>query len=315
MRSFERALVRWVRELPDEDLLAFIARGLKREHEVEPHPVPAPARARPVRASRVPQTSERPARRKAPSPVAGVPGDARSDERSDPKPEPAVEESPELQRGSPRRHTCTGGGGSLRCRACALGLPPDPDPLLAWFREHRPKPGRDRNRPEPRQIPPEPAHTPEAPTTPLVFEDGERLVRTDPFVRPAREAPPSSVRLIKPKPRDPGATPVHLPVVAIAELRSKGERFRCKPFAATIAAETCLGRQRASRVNRGEMKAQQRLEIPPGAYDRCRSCGDGVEVARQLSMAGATFQPATPHDPSRDAGEHERAPSRSASGG
>lgn len=68
-------------------------------------------------------------------------------------------------------------------------------------------------------------------------------------------------------------------VVPVSALTDRGQRFRCTPYRAVIAAGTCADRQ-SSRVNNHAPSKSTRER-----YECCRGCALGAQVAAQVGPA------------------------------
>lgn len=69
-----------------------------------------------------------------------------------------------------------------------------------------------------------------------------------------------------------------VPVVPVERLMSRGDLFRCEPYAAVITARACLGRQESAR-------RAPRVGVPPSAArnSKCEDCALGARVADRLA--------------------------------
>lgn len=100
------------------------------------------------------------------------------------------------------------------------------------------------------------------------------------------------------------------PPIPIADVRAGSDRIRCKPYSATITADTCVKRQELAVIS-----AQQRAQGTPkvsgwrGAllhadYVCCLDCADGKNVARALGRVQPPQAPKRsprPRDPDIEA--------------
>jgi hypothetical protein len=79
----------------------------------------------------------------------------------------------------------------------------------------------------------------------------------------------------------PVTQPVALVVVAVEELTSSAERFRCPHYHAVLRAGDCLSRQETMEVDREARRSTP--ERPPVMFLRCADCPTGRTVAARLS--------------------------------
>lgn len=69
-------------------------------------------------------------------------------------------------------------------------------------------------------------------------------------------------------------------------VRAPGDRIRCLPYRATFAASSCLERQRAAKLQKGQAGAvggAWRPDHKSGHYEKCRGCAIGETVRERLS--------------------------------
>ena len=100
-------------------------------------------------------------------------------------------------------------------------------------------------------------------------------------------------------------THVSLPILSleatpVAELQSLGDRFRCEPFNAVIAAGVCLARQRGSsgaapgafKPGRGNRSAAIDAGTKGRMFERCKNCVLGRSVAARVEVMQPSAAPA-----------------------
>lgn len=122
------------------------------------------------------------------------------------------------------------------------------------------------------------------PTVPAPVADPAPEEAAPPTVRSATVVKSAARPVWRPVPKPRASTPpaaaLHLPVVRVDELVALGQRFRCVPYSAVIAARMCIERQQLHGEAARTTSTGNALERRN--FGKCASCELGRGVAARL---------------------------------